>query len=149
MLWCSFRVSVFVCSICVFFFSSRRRHTRCALVTGVQTCALPIWHRADALRPRLRRGAGGGAGLHAALSQRHEEAGGVTARRWLTAAMVKALHRESIARFGGSDGLRDEGLLESALARAQNRQPYATQASVFELARSEKHPAEPTSIIRN
>src|SRR3546814_8834408 len=28
----------------VFFFSSRRRHTRCALVTGVQTCALPIFH---------------------------------------------------------------------------------------------------------
>src|SRR3546814_1679658 len=29
--------------MCVlFFFSSRRRHTRCALVTGVQTCALPI-----------------------------------------------------------------------------------------------------------
>src|SRR3546814_1991122 len=27
----------------VFFFSSRRRHTRCALVTGVQTCALPIY----------------------------------------------------------------------------------------------------------
>src|SRR3546814_8667630 len=27
----------------VFFFSSRRRHTRCALVTGVQTFALPIW----------------------------------------------------------------------------------------------------------
>src|SRR3546814_6143718 len=25
------------------FFSRRRRHTRCALVTGVQTCALPIW----------------------------------------------------------------------------------------------------------
>src|SRR3546814_5260510 len=29
-------------TIVVFFFSSRRRHTRCALVTGVQTCALPI-----------------------------------------------------------------------------------------------------------
>src|SRR3546814_4034929 len=28
--------------MCMFFFSSRRRHTRCALVTGVQTCALPI-----------------------------------------------------------------------------------------------------------
>src|SRR3546814_7722517 len=27
------------------FFSSRRRHTRCALVTGVQTCALPIYAR--------------------------------------------------------------------------------------------------------
>src|SRR3546814_5551850 len=36
--------SVYVCSllvVCVVF-SSRRRHTRCALVTGVQTCALPI-----------------------------------------------------------------------------------------------------------
>src|SRR3546814_18861616 len=29
--------------VVVFFFSSRRLHTRCALVTGVQTCALPIW----------------------------------------------------------------------------------------------------------
>src|SRR3546814_10822381 len=28
--------------VVVFLFSSRRRHTRCALVTGVQTCALPI-----------------------------------------------------------------------------------------------------------
>src|SRR3546814_1934241 len=32
---------------CVFFFSSRRRHTRCALVTGVQTCALPIWEQSS------------------------------------------------------------------------------------------------------
>src|SRR3546814_2963291 len=32
---------VLIC-IVIFFFSSRRRHTRCALVTGVQTCALPI-----------------------------------------------------------------------------------------------------------
>src|SRR3546814_4672467 len=33
----------FMCSYLFFFFSSRRRHTRCALVTGVQTCALPIY----------------------------------------------------------------------------------------------------------
>src|SRR3546814_4407324 len=31
-----------LCAVGFFFFSSRRRHTRCALVTGVQTCALPI-----------------------------------------------------------------------------------------------------------
>src|SRR3546814_2760541 len=37
----------------MFFFSSRRRHTRCALVTGVQTCALPILAFADALRRHL------------------------------------------------------------------------------------------------
>src|SRR3546814_11148350 len=38
---------------CVFF-SSRRRHTRCALVTGVQTCALPIFGKGfEARRHRL------------------------------------------------------------------------------------------------
>src|SRR3546814_10226654 len=37
-LWCSDIMRYVV----VFFFSSRRRHTICALVTGVQTCALPI-----------------------------------------------------------------------------------------------------------
>src|SRR3546814_8920654 len=39
-----------------FFFSSRRRHTRCALVTGVQTCALPICIRRGG--DRLQRCAG-------------------------------------------------------------------------------------------
>src|SRR3546814_6839027 len=34
---------MFVHAMVIFFFSSRRRHTRCALVTGVQTCALPIY----------------------------------------------------------------------------------------------------------
>src|SRR3546814_2196705 len=33
---------VYLVVVFLFFFSSRRRHTRCALVTGVQTCALPI-----------------------------------------------------------------------------------------------------------
>src|SRR3546814_6179898 len=36
------------------FFASRRRHTRCALVTGVQTCALPIYQGRARLRPRGR-----------------------------------------------------------------------------------------------
>src|SRR3546814_9079035 len=39
-MFCDSVLMVWVCI--VFFFSSRRRHTRCALVTGVQTCALPI-----------------------------------------------------------------------------------------------------------
>src|SRR3546814_1220228 len=34
----------FIYCVFYFFFSSRRRHTRCALVTGVQTCALPIYN---------------------------------------------------------------------------------------------------------
>src|SRR3546814_8467896 len=44
MLLCHFSLVITV----FFFFSSRRRHTRCALVTGVQTCALPISHSATA-----------------------------------------------------------------------------------------------------
>src|SRR3546814_9423512 len=44
-------IYIFCLRFCFFFFSSRRRHTRCALVTGVQTCALPIWIE-SATRPR-------------------------------------------------------------------------------------------------
>src|SRR3546814_9684547 len=39
----------------VFFFSSRRRHTRCALVTGVQTCALPIYTNSQYFRRDVAR----------------------------------------------------------------------------------------------
>src|SRR3546814_5871009 len=38
-----------------FFFASRRRHTRCALVTGVQTCALPIFTFATTVAPIARQ----------------------------------------------------------------------------------------------
>src|SRR3546814_5514927 len=47
---------IFVC----FFFSSRSRHTRCALVTGVQTCALPI---STCRRPVRRDGCERGGGV--------------------------------------------------------------------------------------
>src|SRR3546814_11762151 len=48
-MWCCW-------SLASFFFSSRRRHTRCALVTGVQTCALPIFGEAGnpALRAKIQ-----------------------------------------------------------------------------------------------
>lgn len=58
----------------------------------------------------------------------------MTEHRWLTLAMVEALHGESVLRFGGSDGTRDQGLLESALARPQNRAAYEEGISVFALA---------------
>src|SRR3546814_9246138 len=49
-LFCDFYTSV----VSLFFFSSRRRHTRCALVTGVQTCALPICCTRLPISSRLR-----------------------------------------------------------------------------------------------
>jgi death-on-curing protein len=53
---------------------------------------------------------------------------------WLTRDMVEAFHRESLARFGGADGLRDPGLLESALARPENIHAYEPDADLFRLA---------------
>jgi death on curing protein len=44
---------------------------------------------------------------------------------WLTKQEVLAMHSLQIAHFGGGSGIRDEGLLESALARAQNIATYA------------------------
>lgn len=58
----------------------------------------------------------------------------MTELRWLTLSMVEAFHRESIARFGGIDGVRDLGLLESALARPRNRFAYESAATVSDLA---------------
>jgi death on curing protein len=53
---------------------------------------------------------------------------------WLTKDMVDAFHRESLVRFGGGDGLRDAGLLESALARPENIVAYEPDADAFRLA---------------
>ena len=53
---------------------------------------------------------------------------------WLTKDMAEAFHRESLARFGGADGTRDEGLLLGALARPENIHAYEPEADVFRLA---------------
>lgn len=44
--------------------------------------------------------------------------------RWIDRRALELLHDESLAEHGGSPGLRDEGLLESALARPQNLVAY-------------------------
>src|SRR3546814_16835701 len=49
----------------VFCFSSRRRHTRCALVTGVQTCALPIFQSRSGAVGHYTRGSGPGERMRA------------------------------------------------------------------------------------
>jgi death on curing protein len=48
--------------------------------------------------------------------------------------MVEAFHAESLARFGGADGLRDEGLMLSAMARPENIHAYDDGADIFTLA---------------
>jgi death on curing protein len=52
---------------------------------------------------------------------------------WLTVAMIVAIHDEQLAIHGGSAGLRDQSLLESALDRPRNKWAYE-QAALPELA---------------
>lgn len=47
--------------------------------------------------------------------------------RWLLEETVHAIHKRQIAEHGGSDGMRDEGLLLSALARPQNLLAYSEE----------------------
>ena len=54
--------------------------------------------------------------------------------RWLSKTGLITLHDRSLALHGGSPGLRDEGLLESALARPLNRYAYEGVDAITELA---------------
>ena len=54
---------------------------------------------------------------------------------WVLREVVLDLHEQSLAQFGGSAGIRDEGLLDSALARPQNLLAYG-KPTLFDLAAS-------------
>ena len=53
---------------------------------------------------------------------------------WLTTVQVRMLHAESLRLFGGSPGLRDANLLESALARPRQLFAYGDNPDLFALA---------------
>ena len=63
--------------------------------------------------------------------------------RWISRDAVLAIHEQSLAQYGGSTGVRDEGLLDSALGRPQNLFAYE-QGSIFSTAA-----AYAAGIIRN
>ena len=54
--------------------------------------------------------------------------------RWISRKALLLLHEESLAEFGGARGLRDEGLLDSALARPQNTHHYNAESTLADLA---------------
>src|SRR3546814_6773129 len=110
----------------MFFVSGRRRHTRCALVTGVQTCALPIYRRGE---------------RQARADRRLDDRGGV-ARRPLAPplGLVPIDHvqdarvaRRLLIEAKGTDRAPGEGI--EPLGREQDE-------------RSEKHTTELQSLMR-
>jgi death-on-curing protein len=62
---------------------------------------------------------------------------------WVTIEDCLSFHDKLLARFGGASGVRDRGLLESALARPHHRWAYE-QASIFDLAATYAH-----GIVKN
>src|SRR3546814_7635207 len=119
---------------CVFFFSRRRRHTRCALVTGVQTCALPIcafsrpaWAAYQDLDVAFRIGRPGGttegAGQHSGARQGR-----------------RAGHEATPSGFELSHTLPP---ICFAAARRERPEPSSPSGR-----RSEEHPSELQSLMR-
>src|SRR3546814_1753379 len=124
-----------------FFFSSRRRHTRCALVTGVQTCALPISLERPIFDERFGQGAAHDDGTVVA---EHQDA--------LVAEMLEQpyafllAHRDALEIMIGDlahivAGI-EIGRLQSALERADRHR--CGRVGV----RSEEHTSELQSLMR-
>ena len=58
---------------------------------------------------------------------------------WLSRLAVQSIHRDQIREHGGRSGVRDEHLLESALARARNRWAYGENPDLADLAAAYAH----------
>ena len=58
----------------------------------------------------------------------------MTEPKWLDVDLVEAIHARAVSQFGGSHGIRDRGLLESALDRPRNHWAYGQQPDLFSLA---------------
>ncbi len=64
---------------------------------------------------------------------------------WLSRELILAIHDEQLAEHGGAQGVRDAGLLDSALARPMNRAGYAEPdiaelAALYAIAIARNHP---------
>src|SRR3546814_1429992 len=110
-----------------FVVSSRRRHTICALVTGVQTCALPI---SGVSRPSV------------APSQVL-----ATAKKFQEAVIAFEKRSKALAdkRISTSEMVRLRALMQIILSHAQ---PIAGPYSASQILRSEEHTSELQSLMR-
>src|SRR3546814_4390683 len=107
-----------------FFFSSRRRHTRCALVTGVQTCALPICRRSRTPSPSWA-----------------VRTGNCGCRPWPVPAYSRRTHAPSrSATSAPTSPGRSTGTARSVAPRPILMRPHT--------ARSEEHTSELQSLMR-
>src|SRR3546814_4673694 len=117
----------------MFFFSSRRRHTSCALVTGVQTCALPIYAQSNAVVY------GYDSSGNRALER--DAVGGTTTR---TFGPLNQLLTETRYRIADPDGAGPQAATDSVTTRYA----YDVNARLRFLVRSEEHTSALQALMR-
>src|SRR3546814_8066061 len=117
-----------------FFFSSRRRHTRCALVTGVQTCALPIADDLSAFAPQD-------------FAPRHGES--LACEEWLPGPRERC-RSHSDSAGGGPRGYPPEHptYMRRSLRNRKERCRHSLRNIHTPNRRSEEHTSELQSLIR-
>src|SRR3546814_2555176 len=123
--------------VCLFFFSSRRRHTRCALVTGVQTCALPISGAVDVVHATAHVASASRAPMVATVHDLHflHEPSHFTARG------VRVFNRFL-------DIVRAEAAIVVCPSEATRADCVAAGIEAARLRRSEEHTSELQSLMR-
>src|SRR3546814_276640 len=120
-----------------FFFSSRRRHTRCALVTGVQTCALPIYPAPELVfsmalqAPVLRRSA-------VMRKERRQHVG--IFHHAKTLGMVAQFHEVIRGRCGGRGEPERDGQTGIASCRERAGQYLYKSADIESIKKKEEQP---------
>src|SRR3546814_10124908 len=132
-----------LCYCLFFFFSSRRRHTRCALVTGVQTCALPIYEQ-DAARiiaaradepfasiEELWRRADVGMGAFNRLAEADAFRVAMRLARRDALWAIKALRDEQLPLFAAADA-RENGFVHEIVEQPVRLKPMQEGREVVE-----------------
>src|SRR3546814_5363000 len=127
-----------------FFISSRRRHTRCALVTGVQTCALPIW----------RYQPGDRLPTHRVLAQQAGVAIG-TVTKALDLLSARGILRGEVGRGTFVNDVRIAPVHDGTIDLSVNGPPQVIPEDMFRAAaeramrasRSEEHTSELQSLM--
>src|SRR3546814_12665596 len=134
------------------FFSSRRRHTRCALVTGVQTCALPIWIVEAGVGGGVSQGGGG------PYPQRRIARPGVPtgwwrqARRAAMRGLARTDHRNKpgpAAKHAGAGHNRPMDRYERILSRSEERRVGKECVSTCRSRWSQYHSKKKTHTTNN
>src|SRR3546814_5230301 len=131
-----------------FFFSSRRRHTRCALVTGVQTCALPISrHLVNATGPWAERTAREIMQVEDLPALRLVQGSHIVVER-PTSAEDALMIQQPDKRVVFMVPLGDEHLMIGTTETPLSAMP-ATPSPTRDEIRSEEHTSELQSLMRN